>query len=119
MAATLPWLADILVVLGVFVMTIGVYGIVRMPDTYTRTHAASKAVFLGIISLLAASTVTGNPAIILRVVLISAFLILTTPVSAHVIVRAAYLRKERMQAPEAVDESGENLNEAHGKLRSD
>ncbi len=84
---------------------------IRMPDTYTRLHAASKAVFLGVISLLAASTVTGDPAIIFRAILIGAFLILTTPVSAHVIARAAYQRAERMEAPGAVDESGRNLRE--------
>ncbi len=112
MADVIPWLADALVVLGVFVITIGVYGMVRMPDTYTRLHAASKAVFLGVISLLAASGVTGDPDIIFRAILIAAFLLLTTPVSAHVIARAAYFRREKMQAPGAVDESGSGLNRA-------
>lgn len=107
----MTWIADALVVLGVFVMTIGVYGIIRMPDTYTKLHAASKAVFLGVISLLLASTVTGDPAIIYRVALIGAFLLLTTPVSSHAIARAAYLRGERMQAPDAVDETGNRLSE--------
>ncbi len=109
MAAVPPYLADALVVLGVFIMTVGVYGVIRMPDTYTRLHAASKAVFLGVISLLVASVVTGDPQIIFRGVLIGVFLILTTPVSAHVIGRAAYQRGERMEAPEAVDESGRDL----------
>jgi multicomponent Na+:H+ antiporter subunit G len=36
-----PFLADGLVVLGVLVMTVGVYGMIRMPDTYTRLHATS------------------------------------------------------------------------------
>ena len=49
-----PWLADALVVLGVAVMTVGVYGVVRMPDIYTRLHAASKSVFLGVISFVIA-----------------------------------------------------------------
>ncbi len=109
MAAVVPYLADALVVLGVFIMTVGVYGVIRMPDTYTRLHAASKAVFLGVISLLVASVVTGDPEIILRAVLIGVFLILTTPVSAHVIGHAAYQRGERMEAPEAIDESGRDL----------
>jgi len=38
------------------------------------------------------------------VILIGLFLLVTTPVSAHMVGRAAYLKKERMQAPEAVDE---------------
>jgi multicomponent Na+:H+ antiporter subunit G len=106
-----PWLADALVVLGVVVMTIGVYGVVRMPDVYTRLHAASKSVFLGVISLVLASLVTGDAAIIARVLLIGAVLLLTTPVSAHAIGRGAYLDHERMETPGAVDESGHHLAE--------
>jgi multicomponent Na+:H+ antiporter subunit G len=107
-----PYLADALVVLGLFVMTVGVYGVIRMPDTYTRLHAASKAVFLGVISLCVSSAVTGDPAIIYRAILIAAFLLVTTPISASVIARAAFLRGERMETPGALDESGKDLPEA-------
>jgi multicomponent Na+:H+ antiporter subunit G len=102
-------LADALVILGVAIMTISVYGAFRMPDIYTRLHGTSKGVFLGVVSLLLASVVTGQREIIARVVLIGVFLILTTPVSAHAIARAAYLRDERMETPGAVDESGHGL----------
>ena len=105
MVPLLPYLADALVVLGVAVMTVGVYGIIRLPDTYARLHAASKIVSLGVISLLLASTVTGDPAVLSRVALISAFLVVTTPVSAHVVARAAYLRGEEMRGRQTVDES--------------
>ncbi len=104
-----PWIADALVVLGVVVMTIGVYGVIRMPDIYTRLHAASKSVFLGVISLVVASMVTGDADIIARVLLIGAVLLLTTPVSAHAIGRGAYLERERMRTPGAIDESGRHL----------
>jgi multicomponent Na+:H+ antiporter subunit G len=110
----LPYLADALVILGLFVMTIGVYGVIRMPDTYTKLHAASKAVFLGVVSLCASSVVTGDPDIIYRATLIAVFLIVTTPISAFVIARAAFLRAERMKTPGALDESGKNLSEAPG-----
>jgi multicomponent Na+:H+ antiporter subunit G len=106
-----PFLADGLVVLGILVMTVGVYGMIRMPDTYTRLHATSKAVFLGVVSLCVASVVTGDPAIIYRVMLIGAFLLVTTPISAFVVARAAYLRRERMEVSNAVDESGRGLSE--------
>ena len=101
-----PFLADALVVLGVSVMTVGVYGAIRMPDPYTKLHAMSKTVFLGVISLCLSSAVTGDPQVIFRVALITAFLIVTTPISAFVIARAAYLREEPMQSPDPVDESG-------------
>src|SRR5918993_4763950 len=54
--ALAPWVADALVILGIAVMTLGVYGIIWMPDVYNKLHAASKVVFLGVISLLVATT---------------------------------------------------------------
>lgn len=101
-----PFLADALVILGVFIMTVGVYGAIRMPDPYTKLHAMSKAVFLGVVSLCVSSAITADPQIIFRVALIAACLVVTTPISAFVIARAAYLRGEAMRAPDPVDESG-------------
>lgn len=98
-------IADILTLLGLSILTIAVYGIVRLPDVYTRLHAASKAGFLGITVLLAAAAVEGDAAIIARAVLISALLALTTPVAAHAIARAAHRRHEALRTPDAVDES--------------
>ena len=115
LSLTLPYLADALVILGLWVMTVGVYGVIRMPDTYTRLHAASKAVFLGVISFCASSAVTGEPALIYRAILIAAFLLVTTPISAFVIARATFLRGERMETPGAFDESGKDLPEATGR----
>lgn len=112
MQAVLALLADALVVLGVLVMTLGIYGMIRMPDTYTKLHAASKMVFLGVISLLVSSAITGDPEIIVRCVLIGAFLLITTPVSAHVVGKAAFQKEERMRTPDAVDESGRDLRGA-------
>jgi multicomponent Na+:H+ antiporter subunit G len=108
-SSVVPFLADVLVLIGVLVMTLGVYGMVRLPDAYTRLHAAGKAVFLGVMPLLLSSTLTGDPGVILRVILIAFFLLVTTPVSAHVIGRAAYLKGEKMNTPEAMDESGRDL----------
>lgn len=102
-------LQDALVILGLVIMTIGVYGVVRLPDIYTRIHAASKAVFLGVVSILVATCLNGGADVILRAILIAAFLLLTTPVAAHTIARAAYQRKEPMKTPGAVDESGHGL----------
>ena len=114
LAAIAPWIADALVIIGIFGRTVGIYGMLRMPDVYNKLHASSKVVFLGVMMLLLASTFTGDPAIIYRVIIIGAFLVLTTPVAAHVVGRAAYLRGYKMQAPGAVDESGKGLNTRSG-----
>ena len=114
LSSAAPYLADALVLLGLFVMTVGVYGAIRMPDTYTKLHAMSKAVFLGVISFCASSVVTGDRDIIYRAALVAAFLLVTTPISAFVIARSALLRGERMETPGALDESGRNLPRAPG-----
>ena len=98
--------ADVLVVVGLAVMTLGVYGIVRLPDVYTQLHASGKAAFLGVSALLVAAAVDGSPAIVSRVVLTVVLLALTTPVAAHAIGQAARHRREPMRTPGAVDESG-------------
>ena len=87
-ADLVPWIADGLILLGVIVMTIGVVGIARMPDVFTKIHAASKSVFLGVCSILVAVSLSGEPSLIGRAVLIAAFLLLTTPVAAHELARA-------------------------------
>ena len=102
--------ADGLVLLGLVVTTLGVVGMFRMPDVYTELHAASKAVVLGVVAFLVASVFVGDAAVTTRALLIAVFLILTTPVGAHAIVRAAWLRQEAMRTPGAVDESGRGLS---------
>ncbi len=81
----------------------------RMPDVFTELHSASKAVVLGVVAFLFASLAATDAAISARAMLIAAFLILTTPVSAHVIAQAAWRRGEPMRTPGALDESGREL----------
>ena len=100
-------LADVLVVLGLVIVTVGVYGVVRLPDVYTQSHAASKAAFLGIVALLLAAGLEGDGPILTRVVLITVLLAITTPVAAHVVAQAAWIRGEEMRTPGAVDETAE------------
>lgn len=95
-----------LIVIGVTVMAITVYGVVRMKGLYVRLQAASKAAMLGAVAILAASVGTGDNATIARAVIVSLFLLLTTPVAAHVIAQSAYRRDQASNHP-AGTESGE------------
>ena len=112
---------DIMVLVSCAVMTLGIVGIIRMPDVYTKLHGASKSVFLGVVLLCVSATVIATPAMNMRLALIAVLAILTTPLSSHVIGRAAYLMHEQMETPGAVDEShtlvdenGEQLGEEPG-----
>lgn len=112
MSTITPFLDDALVILGLVIMTIGVYGVIRFPDVYTRLHPASKSVFLGVIAFLGASGFSGDPAIILRAVLIAGFLLFTTPVAAHVVAQAAFRKGQPMNTPGAIDESEGRFRES-------
>lgn len=82
--------AALLLVLGALLCAVAALGLLRLPDVYTRLHAAAKAGPLGAgLILLAAALASGDWAIALRCVLGVAFLIATSPVSAHLLARAA------------------------------
>jgi multicomponent Na+:H+ antiporter subunit G len=98
-------LTTILVIGGLIILTLAVFGVVKMPDVYTRLHAASKAAVLGTLPFLLAAAFAGDLATITRAILIALFLLLTTPVAAHVIAQAAYLTGEEMRTPGAFDEA--------------
>lgn len=102
-------ISDALILLGLVVMTLGVYGMITMPDIYTRLHAASKSTFLGVVVIAIAAMLVGDAASIKRLLLLILMLTITTPMGSHAIGRAAYLHNERMSSPGAVDESGQHL----------
>ena len=94
---------DALVIVGVVVMTLGIIGIIRMPDLYTKLHAASKSVFLGVIVLAMSGMVVADGPIVARLILISLMLLVTTPVASHVIGRAGSLAHEGMETADGTD----------------
>lgn len=104
-------LSDALIILGLLVMTLGVYGMIRMPDIYAQLHAASKSAFLGVTSIAFAAMLVVDGASIMRLALLITVMLLTTPISSHAIGRAAWLHNERMNSPGALDESGHHLAE--------
>ncbi|PLT34015.1 monovalent cation/H(+) antiporter subunit G [Bacillus sp. V5-8f] len=86
-------IAGILILLGAFLSLVSAFGIVRLPDVYTRNHAASKSSTLGIMSILIGTFIYFflehghfNSRILLGVV----FIFITAPVAGHIISRAAY-----------------------------
>jgi multicomponent Na+:H+ antiporter subunit G len=93
LTAVLDILAGVMLALGPIIMTISVYGVLRMPDVYSQLHAAGLASGLGAITILLASLATRHAATITDAVLVIAFLLLTAPISSHAIAWAAYRRR--------------------------
>lgn len=80
-----------LLLAGGFFALVAALGVVRLPDVFIRMHASTKAGTLGGGLILAAVAVSQWEAgVTTRVVLIVAFLLLTAPIAAHLIGRAAY-----------------------------
>jgi multicomponent Na+:H+ antiporter subunit G len=80
----------ILVIIGAIFCFLAALGVLRFPDVYTRTHAASKAGALGAgLILLGAGMASNDPGNMLRSLIGLVFLIVTAPVSAHLLARAA------------------------------
>lgn len=75
---------------GVFFGLVAAVGIVRLPDLYTRTHAASKTDTLGAgFSLAAVALVLNAQLPTVKTILLLVFLFITNPTAAHAIARAA------------------------------
>lgn len=87
----IDWLMAAMVVLGGFFCFVAGLGILRLPDVLIRMHASTKAGTLGAGLILGAGAVYfGDGATITRALAAILFLLLTAPVAAHMIGRAAF-----------------------------
>ncbi|RUT31029.1 monovalent cation/H(+) antiporter subunit G [Arsenicitalea aurantiaca] len=86
----LQYVAAILVIIGSLFALLAAIGLLRLPDLLSRMHAGSKAGVVGAgLILIAIALVALDFGVALRAILGVVFLILTTPVSAHLLGRAA------------------------------
>ncbi len=84
-------LTSLLVVLGAFFAFAAALGVLRLPDVLIRMHASTKAGTLGCgLILVAVAVHFAEPGIVARAAAAVVFLMLTAPVAAHMIGRAAY-----------------------------
>jgi multicomponent Na+:H+ antiporter subunit G len=84
----------ILIVLGGAFAAVAGLGLIRLPDVLMRMHASTKAGTLGVGLIVAGVSLHfGGALVVAKAILIIAFLLLTAPVAAHLIGRAAYRSK--------------------------
>lgn len=80
-----------LLILGGLFSVVAALGVLRLPDVLIRMHASTKAGTLGCgLILLAVAVHFAETGIIARAVATIVFLMLTAPIAAHMIGRAAY-----------------------------
>lgn len=105
-------MADLAVCLGCALMLAGAVfaliaaiGVIRLPDLFTRMHAASKAgAFGGSLLLLSVAILSFDAGIAIRAIVGVIFLLLTTPVGAHLLARASYRSDAQSSSASIFDE---------------
>ncbi len=84
---SLSWL---LILGGGFFLVVGAIGVLRLPDFFTRQHAAGMTDTLGAWLLLAGLMVQGGLTLVsVKLLLIVVFLFFTSPTSTHALAQAA------------------------------
>jgi multicomponent Na+:H+ antiporter subunit G len=85
------WVTAVLLLTGGAFMLLASVGITRMPDLFTRMQAATKASTLGAsFMLMGVAAYFAELGVTSRALAVVVFIILTAPVAAHMIARAAY-----------------------------
>lgn len=87
------FIGALLILTGGIASVISVFGLIRLPDVYTRSHAATKSSTLAVLLTLSGTFLYfwfSEQFISVRVLLGIVFVFLTAPVAGHLIIRAAY-----------------------------
>ena len=110
------YLAAALILLGSLFALVGAIGIVRLPDVYARSHAASKAGTIGSgLAMLAIAVSAPEIYVATRAIAGLLFFLLTAPVAAHLLMNAAYRAGYPMWSGAIVDA----MSKAVTKKRND
>lgn len=81
----------ILLLGGALLMLLAALGLLRLPDLLTRLHVLSKAGTVGASAfMLAVALAIPKVAVLTRAIAVVVFLVLTAPIAAHLLARAAY-----------------------------
>ncbi|MCI2257083.1 Na+/H+ antiporter subunit G [Domibacillus sp. PGB-M46] len=105
--------AALMVLLGGIIALISAYGVLTLPDVYTRSHAGTKSATLAVLLALTGVFIyfwSTEHYISIRLVLGIVFLYLTAPVAGHLICRAAYNSEAKM-VEDPVESSLKNITE--------
>jgi len=108
-----------LLLAGGFFIVVGSLGLVRMPDFFTRVHAASITDTLGA-GLIVVGLLLQSPHWLgsVKLILIMAFLILTGPTATHALAKAALhagLRPHNDDSGDDNDDSDGDSDDADGQ----
>lgn len=101
------------IAVGVLFIIVTAIGLFRLPDLYTRAHAASKSATLGVMCILLGVFfhflwIEGhfNPRILLGIL----FIFITGPVGGHIMTRSSYIAGIRAWDGTVKDDLADEIN---------
>lgn len=117
-------MTDVLVAIfsfsGAIFILLASIGLIRMPDSYLRISVTTKAATLGVgLLLLAAAIHFQDFSITTRVLAIILFILLTAPISGHLIGRASYFSGVKLWKDSIMDDMEGKYNKATQELKSE
>ncbi|MDX9721477.1 MAG: monovalent cation/H(+) antiporter subunit G [Myxococcota bacterium] len=84
-------IAVVLAGVGGLFFLVGTIGLLRLPDFYARTHAATKCDTVGAGSLLLGLAIfNGADIATLKIIVLAALVLLSSPTAGHALARAAH-----------------------------
>jgi len=98
MTPILQLLTILAVLIGTFFSIVGVLGLIRLPDVYTRLHATGKVGVFGVVFLLIAAALW-TPLGWGKALLLIVLLMVAGPVTTHAMSSAAYRAGISMKKP--------------------
>ncbi len=85
-------LGTALLAVGLVLATVGLYGLLRMPDIFAQLHAAGLVTGPALLLILLAAIASGSAEIVTSAALVLVFVLVTSPLSGHAIAQAARRR---------------------------
>ncbi len=109
MSSVLDTIGFVFIVIGLAFDLFGCIGLLRLPDVYNRLQAATKCITLGTCSILFGMfIIVGFTAAGFKAILCILFLLLTSPVAAHALARAAHISGVKLWEGSVVDKYAED-----------
>ncbi len=107
-------IGSLVILLGALFLLLASIGIVRMPDSYNRIQAGTKATTLGLILVLTGIAIY-HPGWIWKLIILIYFVLLSNPASSHALARAAHRRGICITDAMVIDQLESFENESDGQ----
>jgi multicomponent Na+:H+ antiporter subunit G len=108
-SSILEILSNIVLIIGLIFVFLGMLGLLRLPDVYNRMHATTKIGTLGAFAVMFSILMkVGFAPMGVKAITVGLFLLLTAPIAAHMIGRAAHKHGVDLCKESIIDEYGKS-----------